>query len=87
MHSIYYNYAPISLSEVFTKSPELREHDLRNINCFNVPRPKTEWFKMMPPYKFTFFWNSLEEAKLYRNPVTFMHALKHKLLLKIKETL
>jgi len=86
MHSVYYNYAPTSLFDLFIKNPEIRDHNLRNINCFNVPRPRTEWYKNMPPYKFTSFWNSLEEAKLYRNPVTFKTALKSKLLLKVAES-
>jgi len=85
MHSVYYGYAPPSLNDIFIKCPEIREHNLRSINCFNIPRPKTDWYKNMPPFKFTSHWNSLDEAKLYRNPVTFKHALKDSLLLKLSE--
>jgi len=80
MHSIFYKYAPSTLIEAFPLQPPNPFHDLRNTNCFTIPRPNTEFFKKMPPFAFTTEWNSLEEAKLNNNRVTFQKALKYNLL-------
>jgi len=80
MHSVFYEYCPRTFNDIFTKTRPIHDHDLRNINNFNTPRPKTDWYKRMPPFSFTSKWNALEEAKLYPNRVTFQIMLKGRLL-------
>jgi len=80
MHSVFYGDCPPPLSDIFPKAVPNHNHDLRNLNNFFIPRPKTEFFKKMPPYNFAETWNSLEEAKLYVNNTTFQIALKNRLL-------
>jgi len=80
MHSIFYAYSPTTVVDLFPKSLNDHEHDLRRFNNFAIPRPRNEFFKKMPPFNFPSLWNSLEESKLYHNRVTFQTALKFKLL-------
>jgi len=80
MHSVFYEYCPRTFNDIFTKTRPLHDHDLRNINNFDIPRPKTDWYKRMPPFSFTSKWNALEEAKLYLNRVTFPIMFKGRLL-------
>jgi len=80
MHSVFYGSSPKTFNEIFQKNPIRHDHDLRNHNNFAVPRPRLDWFKRMPPFSFTSHWNSLEEAKLYQNKVTFQIMLKGRLL-------
>jgi len=82
MHSVFYEYCPITVAEICVKNPQRHNHNLRNYNNFNVSRPRIDWYKKMPPFSFTTYWNSLEEAKLYRNKTTFLIMLKGKLLQK-----
>jgi len=82
MHTVFYGNCPQTFTEIFAKSPVIHDHDLRNVNIFTIPRPRIDWFKKMPPFAFTTFWNSLEEAKLYRNYTTFQIMLKGKLMQK-----
>jgi len=80
MHSVFYGDCPSSFLEIFPKAAPNHEHDLRTINNFFIPRPKSEFFKKMPPFNFPETWNNLEEAKLYVNYTTFQLALKNRLL-------
>jgi len=80
MHSIIYEYSPSPLLELFEKNQAHVDHNLREYNSFKIPRPRTEQFKKFPQHSLPTVWNSLEEAKLYNNRVTFQTALKHKLL-------
>jgi len=81
MHSVYYEYCPKSFINNFaTKNVGRHEHDLRNLNNFNLPHPRSEYFKKLPPYSFVQNWNDLEEQKLYNNRKTFKISLTEKLL-------
>jgi len=80
MHLVYYGDCPLPLLEIFPKAAPNHEHDLRTTNNFFIPRPKSEFFKKMPPFNFPETWNNLEEAKLYVNNTTFQIALKNRLL-------
>jgi len=84
MHSIFYEYCPISMRESFVKNQNDHNHDLRNINNFYVVRPRIDWFKKMPLFSFTSHWNSLQEDKLYQNRTTFQIMLKGRLLMNLQ---
>ncbi len=46
MHSIYYNYAPLSFTDVRQKNAERNpEVNLRNVDDFYTLQPRTEAFK------------------------------------------
>ena len=51
MHSIEYNYAPSSYSNIWLKNHE-REPNilLRNADDYNLPKPRTEFFKKSTLY-------------------------------------
>jgi len=78
MHSIYYEYCPSTLHEIFTKNPAQENLNLREYNNFLIPRPRIEQFKKFPQFSLPTIWNSLNEAKLYNNRTTFQIALKNK---------
>jgi len=46
MHSVYYDYAPTSFQQTWTKNNE-RDNapNLRNENDFRLPNPRIEFFK------------------------------------------
>ena len=49
MHSIFYNYAPVSFENIWTKITERNlNQDLRNENDFILPFPRIELFKKLP---------------------------------------
>ena len=85
MHSVFYNYAPKSFSETWTKNVA-REHAmaLRNDNLFNIPHPRTDLFKRFPLFSLPNFWNNAEELVFYENQITFRHALRDKLFNEIE---
>jgi len=81
MHSVFYEYCPRSFVNNFAIKKEGRhDHDLRNLNNFNLPFPRSESFKKFPPYSFIQIWNNLEEPKLYANPKTFKNAITENML-------
>ena len=88
MHSIYYNYAPKSFIDVWTKNNE-REGDLnlRNDELFSIPAPRIEFFKKMPLYSLPLEWNNSGVLMYYENKITFKYALKNKLFDEIYESI
>ncbi|MBM3939250.1 MAG: hypothetical protein FJ333_11450 [Sphingomonadales bacterium] len=81
MHSVYYEYCPRSFVNNFALKREGRhDHDLRNLNNFNLPFPRSESFKRLPPYSFIQNWNDLEESKLYANRYTFKNSVTENML-------
>jgi len=80
MHSIYYNYAPISFENIWVKNEErLGDYNLRNDNLFMLPLPRIELFKRLTFYSLPSEWNSAGELIYYENKITFKHALREKL--------
>jgi hypothetical protein len=77
MHSIRYNYAPLSFAETWPLN-DLRNlnYNLRNVSEFIVPPPRFEGFRRFPIYSFPNTWNSLDNVKLQRNKITFCIELK-----------
>ena len=63
MHSVYYDYAPTSFQQTWTKN-NARDNapNLRNDNDFRLPNPRIEYFKKIPlyalPYEWNQFWSS-----------------------------
>jgi len=81
MHSLYYEYCPTSFINNFAiKKIGRHEHDLRNLNNFHLPFPRSESFKRLPPYSFISNWNELNEPKLYDNRHTFKRVMTENLL-------
>jgi hypothetical protein len=87
MHAIEYKYAPVSYENVWKKvgdrDPEL---NLRNVNDFHLPAPRTEAFKKSTYYSMPSAWNNLApEVKYQQNKITFKWALRAHLLADIQE--
>ena len=81
MHSIEYNYAPISFSNTWQKnSVRNNEYNLRNNDDFVLMPARIELFKKIPIYSLAFEWNSLGDLKFQYNKITFQIALKYHLL-------
>ena len=80
MHSIFYEYAPISFRHIWPKNNmRNNDHNLRNANDFTLPNPRLELFKRFPIYSLPLEWNQAGVLTLYENRVTFRHALKEQL--------
>jgi len=80
MHSIFYEYAPISFRHIWQKNNmRNNDHNLRNANDFTLPNPRLELFKRFPIYSLPLEWNQAGVLTLYENRVTFRHALKEQL--------
>jgi len=77
---LQYDYCPATLRDIFSKNPVQENLNLRQFNDFIIPRPRIEQFKKFPQYSLPALWNSLNEAELYNNRITFQKALKDKLL-------
>lgn len=81
MHSIEYNRAPESFSNVWKKnSANQGNRLLRNANDYMLPGPHTELFKKSPLYTLPLEWNNMDENKYIPNRTTFKTAVKFKLL-------
>ena len=82
MHSIAYEYAPISFTGVWIKNADRDPNlHLRNANDYYLVQPRTETFKKSTMYALPFSWNELApEIKLQHNRVTFKWALRAHLL-------
>ena len=77
MHSVEYLYAPKSFENVWQKTNERNDRDLRNANDFLITQPRTETFKKSTFYALPTAWNNLAlEIKLQQNRTTFKWALK-----------
>ncbi len=81
MHSVFYHYCPPSFNHVWQLSNDASDHDheLRNLNMYQLPHPRIELFKKSPLYQLPLCWNELDETKLHQNKTTFNIALKYKL--------
>ena len=79
MHSIYYNYAPSSFANTWTKNNQRNKLNLRNENLFNLPFPRTEQFKKLTLYSLPSEWNNSGTLMFYENKFTFLHALREQL--------
>ena len=80
MHSIFYEYAPLSFSQIWMKNNDRQhEHNLRNDNDYFLPNPRLEQFKKFPIYSLPFEWNHAGVVTLYENNTTFKIALKGQL--------
>ena len=84
MHSVFYEYSPISFQNVWQKNSDRQiSQNLRNENEFTLPIFRIEQFKKFPLYSLPQEWNAAEELVYYQNRVTFKHALREKLLSEI----
>jgi hypothetical protein len=58
MHSVNFNYAPKSFSNIWPKNNERQgSFNLRNENLFSIPAPRIEFFKRMTAYSLPLEWN------------------------------
>jgi hypothetical protein len=81
MHSIEYNYAPTSFSDIWTKNYiNQGDRPLRNADNFTLPNPHTELVKKSPLYNLPLVWNNLDDARYIRNRTAFKTAIKFSLL-------
>ena len=81
MHAVYYKYAPKTFANIWqTNVDRDLDYNLRNMNDFTLPAPKTEFFKRQPLYTLPLEWNNLDEIKLQHNCTTFQICLKNNLL-------
>ena len=81
MHSIEYDYAPLSFRGIWQKNFLIQgDRPLRNANNYTLPNPRTELFKKSPLYTLPLEWNNLDENRYIRNRTTFKTALKYNLL-------
>jgi hypothetical protein len=82
MHSIKFNYAPISFENVWQTFNE-REHvyNLRELSDFILPAPRFEGYRKFPIYALVKTWNEIDiNLRLQHNAVTFKIELKRHLL-------
>ena len=80
MHSIYYQYAPISFENIWlTHTQHNPNYNLRNANDFILPNPRIELFKKIPIYSLPNAWNQAGNLTFYENRTTFSIALKNML--------
>ena len=81
MHSIFYNYAPSSFENTWSKlSARNLNLDLRNENDFTLPFPRLELFKRLPLYSLPQNWNKLNDNRYQSNRFTFKISLYNDLL-------
>ena len=81
MHSIEFNYAPMSFNGTWNKN-SIRDnvYNLCNTDAFSLPLVRIELIKHIPLYSFALAWNELDELKLQPNRKTFQISLKETLL-------
>jgi len=80
MHSIYYDYAPLSFNQTWMLNNEREHaHNLRNDNDYVLPNPRLEQFKKFPIYSLPLEWNQAGVVTYYENKTTFKIALKGQL--------
>jgi hypothetical protein len=64
MHSIEYDYAPISFHRIWTENfINQGERPLRNADNYSLPNPRTELFKKSPLYFLPFEWNNFDDNR------------------------
>jgi hypothetical protein len=88
MHSVFYNYAPKSFRNTWTKNTDRHgDRSLRNENNYTLPNPRTETFKRMPIFALPDEWNKSDTLKFYENKTTFKIALRDQLFSELVEDL
>ena len=81
MHSIEYEYAPSSFSNIWVKNINRQiNHDLRNNDLYNLPQIRLELFRKIPLYSIPYEWNNLGNMTFHRNKTLFRNLLKEKLI-------
>ena len=53
-----------------------QEYKLRNVADFNLPAPRTEFFKRQPIYSLPLIWNEFNDMKFQPNRITFQKYVK-----------
>ena len=85
MHSIQFNYAPNSFSNIWQKNNERQgNQQLRNENLFTLPAPRIDLFKRLTLYSLPYEWNKSGNLMFYENRFTFKHALREQLFNEIE---
>jgi hypothetical protein len=81
MHSIAYDYAPITFANTWTKNNTRNiGHDLRNQDFFTMPLVRIESFRKFPLYTLPNERNKLgDNIRLQHNRTTFKIALMDKI--------
>jgi len=88
MHSIYYEYAPVSFVNIWTKNNVRNlNQNLRNDELFMLPNPRIEFFKKMPMYSLPHEWNNSGDLKYYQNIAIFKHELRESIFFEIYESI
>ncbi len=80
MHSICYNYAPKSFTDIFKTNQNNDIYNLRTRAQFTVPNCRIELFKKFPLYSFPQCWNNAGDITFQTNKATFQISLKYLLL-------
>jgi hypothetical protein len=81
MHSVFYNYAPSSFENNWSKiSDRNLSQDFRNQNDFVLPFPRIELVKRLPIYALPHNWNSLNDVRYQPNRYTFKMSLSSDLI-------
>jgi hypothetical protein len=82
MHSIAYDYAPITFENTWIKNNARNTgHDLRNSDYFLLPVVRIEQFRKSPIYFLAHEWNCLgDNIRLQHNRTTFKIALMDELI-------
>ena len=86
MHSVRYKYSPESFQSTWQLIENRNvEYVLRNAMDYNLPVPRTEFFKKQPMYSLPLIWNSFNDMKLQPNKITFQKYVKDLLLSELAE--
>ena len=86
MHSVRYKYSPESFQSTWQLNENRNvEYVLRNAMDYNLPVPRTEFFKKQPMYSLPLIWNSFNDMKLQPNKITFQKYVKDLLLSELAE--
>jgi len=87
MHSIHYEYAHTSFSNIWLKNNSIeRAYSLRNDDLYTLPAPNFETFKLFPLYTYPKIWNEMSQSYTFcmqRNATTFKIALRDTLLMQL----
>ncbi len=89
MHSIAYEYAPVTFANTWTKNIIRNTgHDLRNQDFFTLPLVRIESFRKFPLYALANEWNNLgNNIRLQHNRTTFKIALLDEIISSLNEQL
>ena len=81
MHAVRYKYAPDTFHSTWQLNEDRNlDYEMRNATDFNLPVPRTEFFKKQPMYSLPLAWNSFNDMKLQPNKTTFQKYVKEFLL-------